>query len=143
MPGFWTDATTWWRASKNTSVCLFGCAIGDLGLIWFLQDKQHGMPIWMVMALAMISGIFTSMLLETILLRIKEQFTWRQAVHVAASMSLMSMLAMELVMNLTDIFITGGARITWFALPFVLLAGFLTPLPYNYWKLKKLGRACH
>ncbi|MFN3345037.1 MAG: DUF4396 domain-containing protein [Chloroherpetonaceae bacterium] len=24
-----------------------------------------------------------------------------------------------------------------------LLAGFLVPLPYNYWKLKKFNKACH
>jgi hypothetical protein len=29
------------------------------------------------------------------------------------------------------------------ALPCMLLAGFLTPLPYNYWRLKALGKACH
>jgi hypothetical protein len=25
----------------------------------------------------------------------------------------------------------------------MLLAGFVTPLPYNYWRLKKYGVACH
>jgi len=25
----------------------------------------------------------------------------------------------------------------------MLLAGFVTPWPYNYWRLKKFGVACH
>jgi len=25
----------------------------------------------------------------------------------------------------------------------MLAAGFITPLPYNYWRLKALGKACH
>jgi hypothetical protein len=24
-----------------------------------------------------------------------------------------------------------------------MFAGFVAPLPYNYWRLKALGRACH
>jgi hypothetical protein len=27
--------------------------------------------------------------------------------------------------------------------PLMLAAGFVTPLPYNYWRLKALGKACH
>jgi hypothetical protein len=46
-------------------------------------------------------------------------------------------------MNLTDYFLTGGAILTWSAVPLMLAAGFVTPLPYNYWRLKALGKACH
>ena len=35
------------------------------------------------------------------------------------------------------------AVLTWWVIPFMLLAGFATPLPYNYWRLKKYGVACH
>jgi hypothetical protein len=38
---------------------------------------------------------------------------------------------------------TGGARLNFTVLPVMLAAGFLTPLPYNYWRLKALGKACH
>ena len=31
----------------------------------------------------------------------------------------------------------------WFALIPALVVGFLTPLPYNYYKLKKFNQACH
>ncbi|MDC3174752.1 DUF4396 domain-containing protein, partial [Candidatus Pelagibacter sp.] len=27
--------------------------------------------------------------------------------------------------------------------PIMLLVGFLTPWPYNYWRLKKFGINCH
>jgi len=58
-------------------------------------------------------------------------------------MSLISMVSMELAMNITDVLLTGGAVIKLWVLPFMLFAGFITPLPYNYWRLKALGKACH
>jgi hypothetical protein len=67
----------------------------------------------------------------------------RLAFKTAIGMSFISMIAMELAMNLTDILLTGGAVLTWWVIPFMLLAGFVTPLPYNYWRLKKYGIACH
>jgi hypothetical protein len=42
-----------------------------------------------------------------------------------------------------DLAVTGGAQLSPAAIPLMLLAGFLAPLPYNYWRLKALGKACH
>ena len=42
-----------------------------------------------------------------------------------------------------DVLLTGGAILNWWVIPIMLVAGFLTPLPYNYWRLKALGKACH
>ncbi|MEM7292071.1 MAG: DUF4396 domain-containing protein, partial [Pseudomonadota bacterium] len=53
------------------------------------------------------------------------------------------MIGMEVAMNTTDWALTGGAMLTWWAVPLMLLAGFLAPWPYNYWRLKKWGVACH
>ena len=94
-----------------------------------------------IMALAIFNGLLTSIILETFILC--KQMAFNLALRTALGMSLISMIAMELAMNLTDIAITGGAKITLIALPIMLLAGFLTPLPYNYWRLKALGKACH
>ena len=58
-------------------------------------------------------------------------------------MSFLSMISMEVAMNLTDYFLTGGAILTWWVIPIMLLIGFLTPWPYNYWRLKKFGIVCH
>jgi hypothetical protein len=58
-------------------------------------------------------------------------------------MSLISMVAMEVAMNIVDVLLTGGAILNWWVIPMMLIAGFLTPLPYNYWRLKTLGKACH
>ena len=66
----------------------------------------------------------------------------RLAFKTAIGMSFISMIAMEFAMNLTDVLLTGGALLTWWVIPFMLLAGFVTPLPYNYWRLKKYGIAC-
>ena len=54
-----------------------------------------------------------------------------------------SMIGMELSMNLTDVILTGGAMLTWWAIPIMLFVGFITPLPYNYYKLKKYNIGCH
>lgn len=93
------------------------------------------------MLLAIINGILTSILLETVILA--RQMPLNLALKTAAGMSLISMVAMEAAMNLVDVAITGGAKLTLFVVPVMLLAGFLAPLPYNYWRLKALGKSCH
>ena len=93
------------------------------------------------MALAIVNGLITSIILETIILA--KQMTLKEAFKVAIGMSFISMIAMELAMNITDILLTGGAMLTWWAVPIMLLAGFIVPLPYNYWRLKKFNKSCH
>ena len=53
------------------------------------------------------------------------------------------MISMEIAMNLTDYIITGGAVLNWYVIPIMLFVGFITPLPYNYYKLKKYNISCH
>jgi hypothetical protein len=93
------------------------------------------------MTLAIVNGIITSIILETIIL--SKQMLLKLAFKTAIGMSLVSMVSMEAAMNLTDYILTGGAILTWWVIPFMLFAGFITPLPYNYWRLKALGKACH
>ena len=83
---------------------------------------------------------FNCTLRPLILLR---QMTFNAAFKTAIGMSLISMVGMELAMNLVDVAVTGGAILTLEVIPLMLLAGFLAPLPYNYWRLKALGKACH
>jgi hypothetical protein len=92
------------------------------------------------MLLAMFNGILTSIILETIILL--KQMSIINAFKTAVGMSLISMISMEFAMNLVDYLMTGGAKITLSVLPIMLLAGFLTPWPYNYWRLKKYGMGC-
>ena len=66
-----------------------------------------------------------------------------QALTTALGMSLISMISMEVAMNLTDYLITGGAVLNLTVIPIMLIAGFITPLPYNYWRLKKYNKSCH
>ena len=137
----WLCKGTWRTASYNTSWCLLGCSIGDLGTIAYFQFKGIVWPVWAIMSLAIFNGLVTSILLETIVL--SRQMVLKTAFKTAIGMSLISMIAMEVAMNATDVFLTGGALLNWWVLPFMLLAGFITPLPYNYWRLKALGKACH
>lgn len=137
----WRCKHTWKTASYNTSWCLLGCAIGDLGTIAYFQFMGIAWPVWAIMSLAIFNGLMTSILLETIIL--SRQMALKLAFKTAIGMSLISMIAMEVAMNVTDVMLTGGAVLTWWVIPFMLVAGFITPLPYNYWRLKALGKACH
>ena len=137
----WGCKHTWKTASYNTSWCLLGCAIGDLGTIAYFQFMGIAWPVWAIMSLAIFNGLMTSIILETIIL--SRQMSLKLAFRTAIGMSLISMIGMEVAMNVTDILLTGGAVLTWWVIPIMLTAGFITPLPYNYWRLKALGKACH
>ncbi|MEJ0056319.1 MAG: DUF4396 domain-containing protein [Bacteroidota bacterium] len=146
--GFWQDQGVWKRASFNTLNCLIGCSIGDFLMIIFLQSYYPGTSMAVQMVLATIAGLITSVSLETILLNIREKLSWKLAFRMAVSMSFISMIAMEVVMNATDFMITGGKAafgnpMYWTALLIAMAAGFIAPLPYNYYKLKKYNQACH
>ena len=138
----WTCKHTWKRSAKNTGWCLLGCAIGDFGTILFFQLTKIPFPLLGIMILAIINGLITSIILETIIL-IRQGFSFNGAVKTASGMSLISMLSMEIMMNSTDYILTGGAILTWWVIPIMLIVGFITPWPYNYWRLKKFGINCH
>ena len=138
----WFCTNTWKQSAKNTSWCLFGCAIGDFGTILYFQLTEISFPVLGIMILAIINGLITSIILETIIL-IKQDLDFSKAFKTAMGMSFISMVSMEITMNLTDYFLTGGAILTWWVIPIMLIVGFLTPWPYNYWRLKKFGINCH
>ena len=138
----WKCKKTWKKSSKNTSWCLLGCSIGDFGTIFFFQISEIAFPVLGIMILAIINGLLTSIALETVIL-LKQKFRFINAIKTAFGMSFISMISMELAMNITDVIITGGATLNWYVIPLMLLAGFITPLPYNYYKLKKYNISCH
>ena len=138
----WSCKHTWKRSAKNTTWCLLGCAIGDFGTILFFQITKIPFPVLGIMTLAIINGLITSIILETLIL-LKQNFKFSNALKTALGMSFISMISMEVSMNLTDYFLTGGAILTWWVVPIMLIVGFLTPWPYNYWRLKKFNISCH
>ena len=138
----WSCSHTWKQSAKNTAWCLLGCSIGDFGTILFFQLTKIPFPVLAIMILAIINGLITSIILETIIL-LRQNFSLKLAFKTAVGMSLISMVSMEIAMNATDYFLTGGAILTWWVIPLMLIAGFITPLPYNYWRLKALGKGCH
>ena len=129
----WYCKHTWKKSAKNTFWCLLGCAIGDFGTILFFQLTEIPFPLLGIMVLAIINGLITSIILETIIL-IKQGFSFYGALKTASGMSLISMLSMEIMMNYTDYLLTGGAILNWWIVPIMLIVGFLTPWPYNYWR---------
>ncbi len=137
----WKVKSTWTQASKNTLWCLLGCSIGDFGTIFFFQTTKIAFPMLGIMILAVINGLITSIMLETFIL--SRQMALNLAFKTAIGMSLISMIGMEVAMNVTDILFTGGAMLVWWVIPIMLIVGFLTPLPYNYWRLQALNKACH
>jgi copper chaperone CopZ len=145
---FWSDAPIWHRAGFNTLNCLIGCSIGDFSMMIYLQTQYPAMNMWWMMALAIMTGLATSVLLESVILKVREKFSWRMAFQTAMMMSFLSMVVMELAENGTDLVLTGGQfhfhqPYYWFVLLACMVVGFVVPLPYNYYKLKKFGIACH
>jgi len=78
-------------------------------------------------------------MLETFIL-IRQDFKFVKALKTACGMSFISMLSMEISMNFTDYFLTGGAQLTYWVVPIMLIVGFLTPWPYNIGGLKNLTK---
>ena len=138
----WTCKHTWKTSAKNTMWCVIGCSIGDFGTILFFQLSKISFPILGIMILAIINGLITSIILETFIL-MKQNIEFKDAIKTAMGMSFISMISMEITMNITDYLLTGGALLTWWVIPIMLIVGFLTPWPYNYWRLKKFGITCH
>ena len=138
----WSCKHTWKRSAKNTAWCLLGCSIGDFGTILFFQLTKIPFPVLGIMTLAIINGLITSIILETIIL-MRQNFDFKKAFNTAIGKSFISMISMEVAMNLTDYLLTGGAILTWWVVPLMLIVGFVTPWPYNYWRLKKFNIACH
>ena len=138
----WKCKHTWKKSANNTKWCLIGCAIGDFGTILYFQ--YTGIPwltIW-IMTLAIINGLITSIILETVIL-IRQNINFQMAIKTALGMSFLSMLTMEVTMNIVDWGLTGGAKLTWWVIHIMICSGFLSAWPYNYWRLKKYNLSCH
>ena len=141
MQFHWHCYHTWRTSIKNTLWCLLGCSIGDFGTILFFQINNIGWSTLSIMVLAIINGLITSIILETVIL--SSQMQLKKAFQTAFNMSFLSMIAMEISMNTVDWIIVGSAKLVWWVIPLMLIAGFIVPLPYNYWRLKKYQIACH
>ena len=138
----WNCKHTWRRSANNTKWCLIGCSIGDFGTIAYFQYTAIPWPTLNIMLLAIFNGLLTSIILETYIL-MRQSINLLSALKTAMGMSFISMISMEVAMNSVDWFLTGGAKLTWWVIPIMLIVGFLTPWPYNYWRLKKYNKACH
>ena len=129
---------------------MIGCSIGEFGTLAYYSysgiaaDLEMYSNMWYFFAiLPLINGLITSVLLETAIL-MRTQLDFKNALSTALGMSFISMLMMEIAMEITDLLFTSGELgLMPIAIPFMLLVGFLTPWPYNYWRLKKFGKACH
>ena len=122
----WSCKNSWKKSAKNTMWCVVGCSIGDFGTILFFQLTQISFPVAGIMILAIINGLLTSIILETFIL-IRQNFNFINALKTACGMSFISMVSMEISMNLTDFYLTGGAQLTYWVVPIMLTVGFLTP----------------
>ena len=137
----WSCKKTWIKSAKNTLWCLFGCSIGDFGTIYLFQILNTNINSLIIMIIAIINGLITSIILETFILL--KQMSFKDSFFTALGMSFISMISMEISMNALDLFIYGKPYINLKIIPFMLLVGFLTPWPYNYWRLKKKNISCH
>ncbi len=137
----WMCNHTWKQASKNTLICLFGCMSGDYSMLYFLRYYMPSMHLLLMIVLAMLTGLVTSITLETfVLLR---ELNFKQALITACGMSLFSMLMMEAAANSISLLLNDGNRLVWWVIIPSVLAGYVVALPYNYFRLKKYGKSCH
>ena len=155
----WGDRSVWKQSANNTKWCLIGCSIGEFGtLAYYEQNGIHhhigwdlftpssgAFDFWIIVLalLPLINGLITSVMLETAIL-VRAQMDFKNALSTALGMSFIGMLMMEIAMETTDLIFTGGRLgLDPIAVIPMLIVGFLTPWPYNYWRLKKYGMACH
>ncbi|RYN85258.1 hypothetical protein AA0119_g13250 [Alternaria tenuissima] len=123
--------------------------MGDFSAMWYLQACHPAIGTEIIMAISMASGITTSMLLETALLRSgRDRLPWVAAAQTAAGMSIISKATMKPAENAVDYHLTGGvvqfdSLAFWGAAVLSMSAGFLAPLPYNYLRLRKYGKSRH
>ena len=96
----WKCQHTWKKSAYNTMWCLIGCSIGDFGTIFLFQILNIGWSTLSIMILAMINGLITSIVLETIILI--KHMKISSALNTALGMSFISMIVMELTMNILD-----------------------------------------
>tara|TARA_Y100001970_G_C14200881_1_gene841009 strand:+ start:1424 stop:1855 length:432 start_codon:yes stop_codon:yes gene_type:complete len=137
----WKCKKTWKKSAKNTLWCLFGCSIGDFGTIFFFQIYNYNILPLIVMIIAIINGLITSIILETLILI--KQMSIKDSFFTALGMSFISMISMEIAMNTLDLIVYGKPFLNFKIIPLMLIVGFITPWPYNYWRLKKYNAQCH
>ena len=126
-------------------MCLMGCSIGEFGTFagyTALGIASSPSSLFLV-SLPIVNGLVTSVALESFILHRKEGLPMKKAVETAMGMSFVSMLAMEGGMEAADFWLTGSLGFEFWAMPGMLLAGFVVPLPYNYFRIKKYGKSCH
>ena len=92
------------------------------------------------MSLAVFNGLLTSIALETAILR--DQIAVKVGLKTALGMSMISMVSIKVSMNFIYVLLTGGAKLTLWIMPIMLIIEFVPPLPYNYWRLKKWSIDC-
>ena len=146
----WGNRQNWAKSAGNTTWCLIGCSIGEFGTLaaYSFMDLAASIPkgsiaYWMLLLLPLVNGLITSIILETLIL-VRGQMDFSNALKTALGMSFISMLMMEIAMELTDLWFTKGELgMNPLAIPFMLIVGFLTPWPFNYWRLEKTGKCCH
>lgn len=138
----WFCKSTWKVSAQNTVVCLIGCMSGDYLALYLMLDVFHTpLPMLVIVAIAIVCGLFTSILLETLVLL--RQMPFKKAVVTAFGMSFFSMVLMEVVANTISLSLGHGDRLLWWVIVAGISAGFLAAWPYNYYRLKLYGKACH
>ena len=86
----WQCKNTWKQSAKNTAWCLLGCSIGDFGTILFFQLSKIPFPVLGIMILAIINGLVTSIILETLIL-LRQNINFNNAAKTAIGMSFIAM----------------------------------------------------
>lgn len=130
----------WYQSARNTFFCLLGCMTGDYAALFLLQH-YYKITILLMLFVAVPAGLITSITLESLILL--RQMDYKKAIQTAFGMSIFSMILMEITANIIAMVLNNGQRLVWWVIIPSTVAGFFAAWPYNYYRLKRFGKACH
>jgi len=134
-------------SAQATLHCLTGCVIGEVaGLV---IGVSLGIGVWPTIILATALSYISGMTLGLLPVMRDRGVGLIEALRIIWIGEVISIGAMELVMNLVDYHVGGmtapsvASWMFWRGIVFAIPAGFLAAWPVNYWLLKRELKSCH
>ncbi|PQJ09366.1 hypothetical protein CJD36_019150 [Flavipsychrobacter stenotrophus] len=144
----WTEIGIWKRCLISTFICLIGCSIGVMGVMFYLVNY----PWLVVLLLSFICGLITCLLFMIGWDMLFNKMNFIASFRMSYKMSIISLSIMILSENAamrliapissTDqMHMHSNHNLQIMAIAMVI--GFLLSLPYNYYILQKNDQVCH
>ncbi len=145
---YWTNKQIWKDCLLATLLCVCGCSIGTMGVLYYLSGSNW----FFVLLISLVVGYLSCMLFMIPWNMTIQKIAFKKALNNCYKMSLVSMLIMMLTENLVSFVVFSKSTLHHIhahssrGLQVMILAmflGFLLALPYNYYQLQKHNTICH